>query len=128
MSSTSTLLAFFFSLHAFFILPASGQSLRSQNGVGNNRHLLGVNCEHTFYSTHIGMSSEESIQCTDEEIVAIGGVLDTAYDEVLSLDPALSAVEIEIQTTVCPETSVVTARRELATAVTKQWAYSWNGG
>jgi hypothetical protein len=93
-------------------------------------------CTNHFYTTAISMDSEYSLSCTATELKAIGIELDSAYDEVVNVDGALSA--LELQTSVC---SVPNARRNLheagggdaasserELAGTTSLKYNWSGG
>lgn len=87
-------------------------------------------CEASFFETLIAMNSENPVQCTSEEIVAIQEVLDTTYNEaVITLDQ--SPVEVIITATLCLDT-VAANQRSLESSrhrllAPKVYAYRWKG-
>jgi hypothetical protein len=80
-------------------------------------------CSEYFYETDIKMSSADNLPCTPEDIIAIGKLIDKAYDEVIALDNAISDINITLQTTVCPQdSSTSTQRRYLQQERTRKLA------
>jgi hypothetical protein len=89
-------------------------------------------CTHHFYTTDISMDSDDSLSCTDKELKTIGIELDSAYDEIVDVDGALSALELD--TSVC---SVPNSRRNLQGAggevamqreLQAKLKFNWSGG
>ena len=68
-------------------------------------------CGTYYYTTTIGMDSKQSLTCSDSQLKIIGAKLDALYDEVVSLDQALS--NVALSTTVCPTPMVTNRRRDL---------------
>ena len=68
-------------------------------------------CGTYYYTTTIGMDSKQSLTCSGSQLTIIGAKLDALYDEVVSLDQALS--NVALSTTVCPTPKVFTTRRDL---------------
>jgi hypothetical protein len=75
-------------------------------------------CVDNFYETTIGIVAYDGVElrCTPEEVKDIGIVLETAYDEVVNLDSALSKLSITLDTTVCTHPDEHSLRRRLLTA------------
>jgi hypothetical protein len=69
-----------------------------------------VDCNNYYYITTIGMDSKQSLSCTASQLKIIGTQIDKLYDEVVSLDEALS--HITLSTNVCT-TAKVSTRRNL---------------
>jgi hypothetical protein len=64
-------------------------------------------CKHYFYETDIEMTSVDGLSCSSAQLNAIGAYLNSAYDQVVKTDVALSA--LTLSTTVC--TSATSFRR-----------------
>ena len=69
-------------------------------------------CNDYFYTTNIAMGSTYPLDnCAASELQIIGAKIDKLYDEIVSLDPALS--NIALKTKVCTSPKVMTKRRDL---------------
>ena len=74
-----------------------------------------VGCEKSYYETNIGLftvePNDQGPMCNDEEVLAIGTAIESAYDEFINLDQALSTVKITFNTTVCPSGTAIATQR-----------------
>ena len=103
------------------------------DGLPESERFLAV-CNNYYYTTKIGMDSMQSVlTCSSAELKTIGATLNQLYDDVVTLDEALS--HITLKTTICTTAKTRTRRalvgeegdqshRELAVT----YKYNWSGG